>query len=219
MRYYLFVLAILSMSGFTAIIVYSQENEYYFVRGKKLIESNCADCSGASKQGLNEGVALVNKAIDTGYKDTLSAYKLLADAYNTLTIVYSETGSSEHKRYSDARRFVYHRLLKLEPKNAQVWYEYAMTLTTTAEQIENLNIAIKIEPKYADAHYAVGMLLIDSGKLEEGIVEIESSLRYGDHNQVEQFANRLIDILYRLGRSEHAERIRIEINKRKSNNR
>ena len=65
--------------------------EEYFLRGKKLIEANCGDCMGGTQQGLNEGISELLKSIVYGYKNKVEAYKLLADAYNTVAPVYYST--------------------------------------------------------------------------------------------------------------------------------
>src|SRR5688572_20754824 len=66
-----------------------------FSEAKKLIEANCADCAGATKEGLQRGIDGMRKVLDVGYVDRSAALRLLARAYNELSLVYAEPGSIE----------------------------------------------------------------------------------------------------------------------------
>ena len=204
------VLVTISLASTTAV---AQSAGHHFQQGRQLIESNCADCMGSTKEALKKGVAEVSRAVEMGYGDKVAAYKLLADAYNTLAVVYSEPGSQEEKAYSDARQDMYLRLLELDPQNAQFKYEYAITLNDNAKQIAALQDVLKLDPKYADAHFAIGMLLTRTGQVDEGIVELKKAVQLADVERSKMFGKRLIDILNGLGRDEEAKQIFEELKK------
>ncbi len=192
-----------------------QDAKNHFGQGKRLIDANCGDCVGATKQGLEQGIAEVVKAIQLGYEDKKSAYSLLANAYNTLGIVFSAPSSDEQKATFESRQAVYEELLKLDPQNVQVNYEYAMTLQDTAKQLKILKEVIRLNPSYADAHFSSGVLLIQKGDTEEGIVELERSVQLANEQQVEVFGRRLIDVLNERGRKDDAQRIWRTLEKKK----
>jgi tetratricopeptide (TPR) repeat protein len=216
-RFLVSLILLTAISLSTTAAASAQTAERHFQRGKGLIESNCADCMGSTKKALKEGIADLNKAIDMGYSDKVAAYKLLADAYNTLAIVYSDSGSQEEKTYSEARQDTYRRLLDLDPQNAQIRYEYAMTLSDSTKQIGALRDVLKLNPNYADAHFTIGMLLIRTDQVDEGIGELKKGLQLAEPERSKVFGRRLIDILVGLGRKEEAEQVREDLKKKENN--
>lgn len=215
MRRFWIGLVVLVTISFASTIAVAESAQQQFEKGKQLIESNCADCMGSTKEALKLGVAEVSKALDMGYGNKVAAYKLLADAYNTLAVVHSEPGSQEEKIYSAARQDAYLRLIDLDPQNAQFKYEYAINLSDNTKQLAALQDVLKLNPKYADAHFAIGMLLARTGQVDEGIVELKKAVQLADTDQSKKFGRRLIDILNGLGRDEEAKQVLEELKKEK----
>ena len=215
MRRHLVALVVLVTISLVSMTAVAQSAEQNFQKGKQLIDSNCADCMGSTKEALKQGIAEVNKAIEMGYRDKVAAYRLLADAYNTIAVVYSEPGSQEEKTYSDARQDMYLRLIDLDPQNAQFKYEYAINLNDSSKQMAALQDVLKLNPKYADAHFAIGMLLTRTGQVDEGIVELKKAVQLADMDQSKMFGRRLVDTLNGLGRDAEAKQILEELKKDK----
>lgn len=211
MRRFLLTLTFLLTANVLSITADAQSAEQHFQRGRQLIESNCGECTGASKKGLEQGIDEVNKAIDMGYSDKIAAYELLADANNTLGIVYSQPGSKEEIAYGNARQAIYERLMGLDPQNVKFRYEYAMGLSDETKQMAALRDVLKLDPKYADAYFALGMILTTTGQVDEGIIELENAMRLESGDRTNVFGERLINILEGLGRKDQAEQIRAEL--------
>ena len=215
MRRFWVVLVVLLTIGLASTIAAAESAQEHFEKGKQLIESNCADCMGSTKEALKQGVTEVSKALELGYGDKVAAYKLLADAYNTLAVVYSEPGSEEEKIYSTARQDAYLRLIDLDPQNVQFKYEYAINLSDNTKQLAALQDVLKLNPKYPDAHFAIGMLLTRTGQVDEGIVELKKAMQLADTDQAKLFGRRLIDILNGLGRDAEAKQVLEDLKKEK----
>ena len=85
---------------------------------KKLIEGHtCAGCAGATKEGLLEGIAAMQKALDAGYIDRSAALRVLAEAYNVLAEVYARPGSSEKGEALIRRRATLEQLIAFAPND------------------------------------------------------------------------------------------------------
>src|SRR6266851_5590496 len=70
-----------------------------FERGRRLVEDNCGDCMGGTRQGLEDGVAALRRAFDTGYSEPAAVYRLLADAYATLAYAHAKTDPNALPRF------------------------------------------------------------------------------------------------------------------------
>jgi tetratricopeptide (TPR) repeat protein len=210
MRYFAKSLVILTVMGFILADARGQSAEDHFRKGERLIELNCAECLGASKQGLKQGVAEIKRAIETGYKDKAYAYKLLADAYNTLVIVYARYDPKENRIYHDFRQRAYEKAIQLGPRDPKIRYEYAMTLEDAAGQISTLRDVVRLDPNFSDAHLALGAILVQEGRLDEGVAEMKNAIRLADTKQAKDYAERLIDVLNQHGRKEEAKKVREE---------
>jgi len=66
-----------------------------FARAKVLIEANCADCAGDSREALEQGIDLAMKAMNAGYPDRAAVLRLLVDAYGTLGVVFLKPNTPE----------------------------------------------------------------------------------------------------------------------------
>jgi tetratricopeptide (TPR) repeat protein len=185
--------------------------ERHFQKGKELIQANCGECLGATKGGLEQGVSEVNLALEKGYGDKLAAYKLLADAYNTLAVVYSTDRSQEQLSYRDKTQRMYQQAMALDGKDPRLRYEYAMTLHDRTQQLQLLQENIKLDPNFAESHYALGVLLVWKGNLNDAITELQNALRLTDAQHAQSYAKRLIEALNAAGRQSEIPKVMQEL--------
>src|SRR2546427_7564157 len=126
-----FLLLMVSAS-LTATFVGAQEDPVrLFDRGKRLIERNCGDCEGGTKDGLQAGIDDVIRSIEAGYFDKGKALRLVAQAYGTMAIVYIPHKSPEESMVLTRRKEIYSELISLKPRDADVRFEYAQALMQT----------------------------------------------------------------------------------------
>lgn len=185
--------------------------------GKSLIERNCTECRGASKQGLEEGIQKVNQAVDGGFADKKEALKLIAEAYNNLA-VYAKPGSDERKSLLEKKRQTYQSLTNLFPSDPNILYLYAQSTVdaglSSSEQLSAYRRVLQADPKYSAARYAVAALLLDSGDRGQGLIELRKAFEDADLENVEPYGNRLIEVLNESGRKEEAPAVSRQIAER-----
>ncbi len=85
-----------------------------FAAGLKLIESNCARCKGRSQAALEQGLALVQSALDHGFPQRARAYAALGEGYDALA---ESVGPVKQGEYTELQIAAAHKALGLEPKN------------------------------------------------------------------------------------------------------
>jgi len=82
-------------------------------------------------------------------------------------------------RFEDAGA-QYRRALSLDPHAGSIWYDYGNLLRSRMRDyrgaIEAYRRAIDERPKLAEAHFALGAVLLDVGEPEDAAAAIESSL-------------------------------------------
>lgn len=207
-----YIIVILIIMTFSSIGNAQEENaEKHFQLGKKLIEVNCGDCMDATRKGLEDGIAELLKSIEMGYPDKIAVYKLIADAYNTLAFVYAVPDSKEQKEIRNKQIEIYKQILRLDPRNQGILYQYALTYEDTNDQLIALQEVLKINPDHADARFAIGILLVQKGQLEDGIKELKKAVDLADSVRLEVYGNRLVDILIQHGRKKEAEEVSKEL--------
>jgi tetratricopeptide (TPR) repeat protein len=212
-----FILLIILATRLTLAVVQDVEPAKRFLKAKQLIEENCSDCMGATREGLEQGIGEVTKAIDQGYKDRVAAYKLLARAYNTLTI-YVEYDSQEYEALLDKIKPVFEKLSKLAPADPEIPFEYAIYLKDKEDQLAAYRKALKIDPHYAPARFDIGTIIISEGLLEAGIKEMKRAVRDANEIDAENYGRSLIGILKANNRWQEAEDIRklVEVKKKRA---
>jgi hypothetical protein len=123
-----------------------------------LIEANCADCAGATREGLVQGIEAMEKALDRGYVDRGAGLRLLAKAYNDLARVYSKPGSIEYGQALGRRRAVLEQLIAFSPNDADVRYEYAMSMSDPQQTILALKEILEVDPRHEPSRAALEKL-------------------------------------------------------------
>jgi hypothetical protein len=177
-----------------------------FSQAKKLIEANCADCVGATKEGLVKGIESMQKALDAGYIDRGAALRLLAEAYNELAHVYAKPDSIEQGQALGRRRGILEQLIAFAPNDPAVRFEYAMMMADRNQRILALREILAVEPLHEDTRFGLATSLAEektgqaeAAKLLRELVETKNPER------ALAYARRLHGVLLQLGRKAEAE--------------
>lgn len=205
------------IAGFTfQANIYAQEADIQqrFEQAKKLIESNCGDCMGGTKKGLEEGIAELSAIMDLGYSDKVKAYKLLAYAYNEMSAVYATPDSDEQKRIRHEINKVYEQLVKLEPNDPKILYDYARYLDDKDAQLSTYRKIVQIEPDNIDARFAFGNLLLERGKVNEGFDQLRETLKRASERELKNYGRRTIELLEKHGRKKEAKNLKSDLERK-----
>src|SRR6476646_11470146 len=122
-----FLSLVVSLAGFAACQAAPKPGQKEFARGRQLIQSNCVDCMGGGRPGLEQGIRQVEAALKAGYPDKKAAYKLLLNAYSNLA-TYTEKDPTAHQAYAAKQSEALKKLVELSPKDPEVLKEYADSL-------------------------------------------------------------------------------------------
>jgi tetratricopeptide (TPR) repeat protein len=187
--------------------LYAQDAQIQFEKAKELIKQNCADCMGATRQGLENGISSLNESIRSGYKNKKEAYILLRDAYNTMRIVYATPSSEEQRNIRREIKIVNEKLVQIDPNDPKILYEYARYLDDSDAQLQVYEIILKIDPDDVDARFASGKIMIEKGNVNEGIAELRETLRRAKGQEYENYGKRTVEILKQYGHKDDANEI------------
>ncbi len=168
-------------------------------RGKELIEANQFDAMGRTKAGLEAGIQELEKAIALGH-ESIETYKVLANAYNQMALVYSEAGSAERASYTAKRNTLFKRLYELNPSDPDTLYQYAESLDDDHERIMVYHKLLALAPDRSDARFLLGRLLVLAGQWQEGKIELAKAvLADRDPTSVRTYVWDTLDVLQRRG--------------------
>ena len=139
--------------------------------GRRLVEANCADCAGATRRGLEEGIAELERALAEGHADDIAAYRLIVAALNVLRLVHAAPDSPEQEAIYARQRATYARLLARVPDDAEAHRAYALSLDASRpeEQIRHLRRAMELadHERAAQDRRALVRILAAAGRTTE----------------------------------------------------
>jgi len=184
------------LSGLAAAAEPGRED---FERGRRLVDANCGDCMGATLQGLEDGVSALRRALDAGFADPASIYRLLAEAYATLAYLHSRHDPGAIRRFEALRRDVLARLAALTPDDPWPRYELAISEADRDAQLAALRRLLAERPRHAEAHAAVATILEERGQLAEAVREMEQAVACADADTIETYRRRLIALRRQAG--------------------
>ena len=145
------------------------EAQSLFLEGAALIEQNHHESMSGTKEGLERGIELVQRAVELGYPDIQVAYLKLASALNSLAHAYYGDQEEVFEDLSNYRKLIYRRLLELDPNSAEILSQNAVLAEDPQEQEALFRRAVEADPKHAESNYLLGMILIARGESDEGI--------------------------------------------------
>lgn len=190
-----------------SVCVQGQSAKERFLRGKELIETNGPDSMGATRHGFEQGIAEVRKAIGEGYEDQIAAYKVLAEAYNDLALVYAQPDSKEQSEIFLLQRQALEKLLELAPGDARIRADYARLLKDVNAEIEAWRDVVADEPNNAEARWRLGVLLVHEGQIDEGMTQLRKMVELADLYPGQTYASVARDHLIDKSRTAEAAEI------------
>lgn len=208
MKSWLIVIAVTGLLIGSAATPQDQIAAQHFVRGKKLIEHNGADSMGSTQQGFEEGIAEVRKAIELGYSDRAAAYKLLANAYNTLALFYAKPDSEEQREALLLRRDALEKLLELRPDDPRIRAEYASVIEDKEMGLAAWRDVVAEEPNDAEARLTLGVHLVQRGQIDEGMSHLRKMVELADLYRGQFYVDSAQRALNEKGKKVEAEEIR-----------
>lgn len=186
---------VVSLAGFAAGQAATKPGQKEFARGRHLIESNCVDCMGGGRAGMEQGIRQVEAALKAGYPAKKAAYKLLLNAYSNLA-TYTEKDPSAHQAYAAKQSEVLKKLVELSPKDPEVLKDYADSLQDLDEKAVVLAKIVALNPNLTDARYELGLITARKGKTAEGIQMVEDAIAHqGDPDSLRNYVQGMINLL------------------------
>jgi len=179
----------------------------YFNEAQRLVTTNCGDCNGSTKTGLEKGIALLKLSLEEGYNNKSDAYRLLEKALSTLQFVFVPPDSQEQRDIARERERLLSLLVAMNPLDPEIAYSQAIMESDIEAQHRALLHVIQLDFSYADAHFAIGMLLYRQNKLAEAIVEVRLALEFSDGERAEVFGSQLVRALSEAGRAAEIEAV------------
>jgi hypothetical protein len=198
MRHYL-SLGILSLvlcaAGLAQETPKASPAQKHFALGRKLIQANCVDCMGGGRAGVEQGVSEIEEALKAGYPNKRAAYRLLLDAYLTLS-TYTEKDPEAHKTYAEKQTAILKTLIELSPRDPEVLQSYADSLQDPEEKARILAKIVEVDPNRTDAKYELGLITAHKGKTAQGIqMVVEAIARQGDPEVLRTYELGLIALM------------------------
>ncbi len=173
--------------------------EEHVRRGKELIEANHYEAVGSTRAGLEAGIQELEKAIALGH-ESVEIYRILADAYSQMALVYSKEGSRERQIFFEKRNALYQKLYELEPDDPDILFLYTESLKNDDEKIGAYRRLLAIAPDRNLARSRLGRLLILKGEWQDGQNEIAKAvLGESDPTAVRVYVWGVLDVLRERG--------------------
>ena len=184
----------------------SRREDLAVVEGRRLVtELNCADCAGATEEGLREGITLLEQASTAEQTPEVSTLQTLAQGYNTLMHRYLQPNTPDYAAAAEKLENVQQQLILIETDDPAVMYEYAATVAEGEQQVELLHEVARLDPTFAPAHHALGAVLYERGETDAAIEEYKAAVRHAEPLDETSYYVRLLQVLKAEGRLDEAE--------------
>jgi hypothetical protein len=190
-----FLSLVVSVAAFSSAQAAAKLGQKQFARGRQLIQSNCVDCMGGGRAGMEEGVRAIEEALASGYPNIRAAYKLLLSAYADLA-TYTEKDPLAHQAYAEKNTEILKKLVDLSPKDPEVLKLYADSLQNPDEKAAVLAKIVELNPNLTDAQYELGLITAQEGKVAAGIRMVEDAIAHqADADVLRNYVQGLINLL------------------------
>lgn len=184
------LIALLSLL-LTAGPLAAAESDDLFASGAALVEAHCGECDGATRAGLESGIAALRQAIDLGYANPIAAYKLLADAYATMAWVHSPIESAAQQSYLTLQDAAYQQLIALAPNDAAIRLEYATFLVDPVARLPHAEAAVSLAPQSANAHFVLAVTLVATQQYAASMDAADTAIAYATVEEANKYASYL----------------------------
>ncbi len=134
-------------------LAFDGEDAEQFRKGRELAWQNCSDCADATKEGIEEAIALLEPLLEKRSKDT-ELHRILAELYRQLAIGFYAKGSQGRAEYENREREVLSIAVGLEPGNLNLLHSYAMTYRGE-ERIALLKKIVSLDNDHVEAYNAL----------------------------------------------------------------
>jgi len=186
---------VVGVAGLATGQVTPKPGQKEFARGQHFIESNCVDCMGGGRTGMEEGIRQMEAALKAGYPDKKAAYKLLLNAYSNLA-TYTEKDPPAHQACAQKQLEALKRLVELSPEDLDVLKEYADSLQDGDEKAAVLAKIVRLNPNFTDARYELGLITARKGKTAEGIQMVVYAIAHqGNPDSLRNYVQGIINLL------------------------
>ena len=147
----------------------------HYLNAKNLIENNCVDCMGSTKDGMERGITEMQQALAAGFTDRKAAYKLLADGYNAM-ITFSGNNENERGNFEQQEHEAIGQVYRLDPDGSEFAVRYADTLKDNQERLAIYISVAQKDPLQTDAAFGAGMLLLQENRSGEGLAYVRKAI-------------------------------------------
>lgn len=146
-----------------------------FAEGKAQVEAQCADCMGATREGLTAGLKAVRAALDHGYPGSAEGWRLLAEGYGALAWGFLPPDSPAQADALGAQREAYERWLDVEPRNTKALYDFAFTFSEPERRRPILERLLEVDPGHAEGLFGLGQVDLEQGRDEVGLARMRKA--------------------------------------------
>lgn len=181
--------------------------EQQFREIQRVLEANCAECHGASKDQFIQAVRALELLVASGFADT-SARMLLARSYRVWAFTYTEN-SEESEALLRKERAIYLDLIQSAPEDPDIWIAYAQALEDPAETLRALKRAESLSPDDAFTQFSLGMLYAYGlHDREMGIQHLEHAVQLERGLAKLTYGEQLAQVLEQKSRRDEAAQVR-----------
>jgi tetratricopeptide (TPR) repeat protein len=155
----------------------------HFKRGKELMAAHCRECYGKTKEGLEQAIAELKLALNSGHENKKEAYLLLANGLNDYAYsYYGKLGQPEEGKKEELleeRRNIFRTLYQLYPEDPEILDLYVREAVDRKNLDESLKVYRKLNelrPQNTNWKMTLASLLIQTGSREEGMKLLKEGL-------------------------------------------
>ena len=184
--------------------------EELFRKGSALIEKHCGECQSASREGLEEGQKLIERALERGYSDRVAALRQLEDAQAQIAFVFAQPDSPDQARALAEQKRLLAELVELEADDPELLMSYALIAGPEASR-KALERILALDSDHQEALFALGLRDVQHGDTDAGLERMERAFRLAlteeASRDAEYYGSRLLWTLQALDRDTEAENI------------
>jgi tetratricopeptide (TPR) repeat protein len=168
--------------GYTILAAFASahQNDAYAL---KTVEQGLARIPGSAVLLLQKGLLL---AFGGDREKARESFRAASEANPKWSLPLLSMGILELEAgHAEAAVEVFQKAITIAPNEAQGYYFSALAQSRVNESgaIETLRKALAIDPKHARSSVLLGQLQISTGKLQEGVAELERALRSDPTNR------------------------------------